>query len=65
MSLLFDEDHRHLAADSATLHVIMVRVSGGHGLALLGFGTTPERQMSMERERGGWKIDAVLDKQLP
>jgi hypothetical protein len=65
MSLSFGEDHRRLAADSATIHVILVRVSGGHGLALLGFRTTPERQLSVEREHGRWKIGAVLDRQLP
>ncbi len=65
MSLLFDEDHRHLAADSATLYVILVRVDGIHGLALLGFRATPERQIAVEREGGVWKIDALLDQELP
>jgi hypothetical protein len=65
MSLLFAEDHRRLIADSTTLQVVMVRVGLTRGLALLGFRTTPERQIGVEREHGVWKIDSVLDRALP
>jgi hypothetical protein len=65
MSLLFGEDHRRLAADSATVQVIRVRVNGVRGLALLGFRTTPERQIGVEREHGFWRVDTVLDRELP
>jgi hypothetical protein len=65
MSLLFKEDHEQLAADSTTLQVTSVRVNGLHGLALLGFRTTPERQIRVERDGGAWKLDALLDRELP
>jgi predicted small secreted protein len=65
MSLLFKEDHEQLAADSTTLQVTSVRVNGRHGLALLGFRTTPERQIRVERDGGAWKLDALLDRELP
>jgi hypothetical protein len=65
MSLLFAEDHRRLVADSTTLQVVMVRVGRVRGLALLGFKTTPERQIGVAREHGVWKIAGVLDRALP
>jgi hypothetical protein len=65
MSLLFTEDHQQLAADSATLVVSSLRVKGNHGLALLGFRTTPERQIPVERGGGVWKVDAPLDSEVP
>jgi hypothetical protein len=64
MSLLFEEDHRRLAADLARVVVTSVRVKGSQGLVLLGFRTTPERWIPVRRERGGWKIEALLDKEL-
>ena len=65
MSLLFKEDHKRLAADNATLHVTSVRLEGDNGLALLGFRTTPERKMPVQRERHLWGIDALLDSEIP
>jgi hypothetical protein len=65
MSLLFKEDHQQLAADVATIEVTSVRVKGRYGLALLGFRTSPERQIPVRRERGVWKIDTLLDEELP
>jgi hypothetical protein len=64
-SLLFIEDHQQLATDAATVQVTAVRVKGNYGLALLGFKTMPERQFPVQRERGTWKIDALLDRELP
>jgi hypothetical protein len=64
MSLLFKEDHQRLAADFATVEVTRVRVKGSRGLALLGFRTTPERQIPLRHERGTWKIEALLDREL-
>jgi hypothetical protein len=65
MSLLFKEDHQRLAADIEGIEVTSVRVKGSRGLALLGFRTAPERQIPVRRERGTWKIEALLDKELP
>jgi hypothetical protein len=64
VSLLFEEDHRRLAADHASVVVTGVRVEGNKGLALLGFSTTPERWIPLRREHGGWKVEALLDREL-
>jgi hypothetical protein len=65
MPLLFKQNHQQLIADVTTLDVTDVRVEGHHGLALLAFRTTPEREISVEREGGAWKIDSLLDEELP
>jgi len=64
MSLLFAEDHRRLAADRASVVVTGVRVKGGRGWVLLGFRTTPERLFPLRRERGAWKLEALLDREM-
>jgi hypothetical protein len=64
-SLLFELNHQRLTEDVATLEVTGVRVSGAHGLALLAFRRTPERQIAVEHEGGAWKIDGLLDEELP
>jgi hypothetical protein len=64
LSVLFKEDHAQLAADSATVVVTGVRVDGRHGLALLGFRTTPERQVPVEREGRAWKVGALLAQEI-
>jgi hypothetical protein len=64
MSLLFREDHRRLAADSATLVVTAVRIDGAHALALLGFRAAPERKLPLVREGHAWKIHSLLDLEI-
>ncbi len=65
MSQLFGEDHKQLGSEISSLEVTGLRVSGLHGLALLRFTTTGERDIDVVREGGAWKIDALLDSQLP
>lgn len=66
MSQLFKEVHEQLSvADIPTLEVTAVRVNGSHGLALLAFKTTPERWIAVRREHGAWKIDGLLDSEIP
>jgi len=65
MSILFEQDHRRLDTALSTLQVTGVRVSGSHGLALLGFRTTPERWIPVAHEGQTWKVDALLDHELP
>jgi hypothetical protein len=62
MSVLTKERHEELVADIDTLVVVGVFVRGAHGLAYLGFGTTGERFILVERERGTWKVDGLFDK---
>jgi hypothetical protein len=65
MSLVFHEAHQRLVASDATLRVTGVRTKDLHGLVLLGFQTSPERYIPVRREHGGWRIDALLDEEIP
>jgi hypothetical protein len=65
MTLLFKEDHVRVTVANSTLVVTSVRINGSRGYALLGFRATPERYVSVERERGRWKIDALRDLEIP
>jgi hypothetical protein len=64
MALLFKHDHSQLIAELPLLEVRRVRLEQHHGLAVLSFGTMPERQIPVQRERRTWKIEALLDSAL-
>jgi hypothetical protein len=64
-SLIFAHEHQLLAMKTATLQVTGVKVKGDNGVAMLGFRTTPERWIPVAREGHVWKIDALLDHELP
>jgi hypothetical protein len=62
VSLLFEQQRQRLAADDvATMTVVDVRIEGDDGIATLGFRTMPVGQFRVKRERGAWKVDALLD----
>lgn len=61
ISILAQERHDELVADVASLVLTGMRVHRGHALALLGFNTTGERMIRLERERGTWKVDGLFD----
>lgn len=65
LSRLFQHFHSELAVEDPILRVTAVRFNHGRGLVVLGFGRLPERQIAVERERRRWKIDALLDSELP
>jgi hypothetical protein len=66
MSKLFKRNHRELAADSATLKVITVKVEGDKALEVMQFATTPAaRKIPVRREGSTWKILELLDSSLP
>jgi hypothetical protein len=65
MTKLFKHFHSQVAAHNATLKVTRVRLNQHHGLAVLSFGRMPERQISVAREGHTWKIEALLDSELP
>jgi hypothetical protein len=65
MSNQFEQDRAQLAAGSARLHVISVRVGENRGYALLGAGKRPERSLLVHRESGAWKTEALVDSALP
>jgi hypothetical protein len=64
MTKMFKQQHKQLAAELPTLEVASVRVSHNRGLAVLHFKDMPPRSITMHRERGVWKVDAVLDTEV-
>ena len=65
MTLLFKHEHSLLVPEFAHLQVTRVRLIGHRGLAILRFGTLPERQIPVAREGHTWKIPGLLDTELP
>ena len=66
VSKLFKQHHTRMAADVAKLRVTAVRVGGDQAVALLKLGEgRPERFISLRRERRAWKLDRLLDAEIP
>ncbi len=66
MTLTFKHFHKQLALEVPKLTIRRVRVLERNGLVLLGFGAAlPERQLGAVREGHTWRIDALLDSELP
>jgi hypothetical protein len=53
------------AAGARAVVVTSLRVVRSHGVAFLGFRDAPEREIAVQRERGKWQIDGLLDRELP
>ncbi len=66
-SLLFQRQHEQLVADEvATMVVTDVRVDRGNmGIEFLGFKRMPEAEILVERDRHAWKVDSLLDSNVP
>ncbi len=63
---LLAQEHDRLSADDvATMTVISVHAKGGLALALVGFRTQPEGEILLRREGHAWKLDALLDSEVP
>jgi hypothetical protein len=62
---LFQLDHQRLVAEAAMVDVIDIRVVTHGAIAILAFRTTRERELRLGREGGVWKIDGLLDDELP
>jgi hypothetical protein len=65
MALLFKHFHTQLALELPKLQVSRVRLNGHRGLAVLSFGSLPERQISVAREGHNWRVEALFDSELP
>jgi hypothetical protein len=66
LAALFKAQHQHfLAENTNTMVVTGVFVSGAEGFVKLGFRTSPETEITVQREGGAWKIDALSDSILP
>ena len=65
MMLLFKHEHSKLAVLVPLLKVSRVRLKEHHGLVVLQFGKMPERQIPVAREGHIWRVEALLDSELP
>lgn len=64
LSRLLAHYHFELAVEVPKLEVIDVRIDRDHALAVLGFAGLPKRQIQLQRERGTWKVAALLDSEV-
>lgn len=62
LSRLFQYLHGELAAP---VHFTDVRVQGEEARVLLGSKTRPASYVTLQRERGAWRVAGVLGRQLP
>lgn len=62
---LFNHFHHQLAVKFPKLSVSRVRIDERHARVMLTFGKMPEREMSVTREGRNWKIETLLDNELP
>lgn len=65
MTLFFKHEHPRFAVMLPKLQITRVRLEEHHGLAVLSFGKLPERQIRVTKEGHVWKVDALLDSELP
>lgn len=65
LTLIFKHSHDQLAVKLSKLKVSRVRLEEHHGLAVLSFGKMPEREIQVIREGRTWKIQSLLDRELP
>lgn len=65
LTLLFKHFHPQITVELPKLKVARVRLVEHHGVVVLNFGTMPEREISVAREGHTWKVDALLDGEVP
>jgi hypothetical protein len=65
VSKVFEQDHRQLVAYARLLHVSDVRVTANRAVVILDVQPLPGREIWVQREDGVWKIDALLDNEMP
>lgn len=65
MSKLFKESSLQFTTYAKRLRVVGVRLDRGRGFAILGFRDLPGRRIDVAREGGVWKIQALVDGELP
>jgi hypothetical protein len=65
MTLLFKHYHRLLGIEVPKLKITHVRLQERHGLAVLSFGSLPEREIHVQREGHIWRVTALIDTELP
>lgn len=62
---LFMQSHAQINAYSTRLKVARVRLKGSRAIAVLRFKGLAARQIELMREGSNWRLDALLDNELP
>ncbi len=62
LSKLYRHDHAMVAAP---MTIIMIRINGKRGQALLGSKVVPASALAVKREYGVWKVDGLFPQPLP
>lgn len=65
MTLLFEHSRAQLLTEVPQLRVTRVRLQQHHGIAILTFGKLPMRKIAVQREGPVWKVENLLDSELP
>lgn len=65
LELLFKHFHPQLVAEVPKLRVTRISLVEHHGVALLSFGSLPERKIPIGREGRTWKMEGIYDAELP
>jgi len=65
LTLIFKHFHNQVASRLPKLAVSRVRIKERQGLAILSFGTLSGREIHFVREGHAWKLEALLDSELP
>jgi len=66
LAKLFALRHVELTKAARTLQLVTVRTNGERAIAFLSFARSPNgRQLALRRERGNWRLAALLDGELP
>ncbi len=65
LSKIFKQNHEQLSTYNALMHVDGVRRSGDQALLIMRFKGLPARDIEVVHEHGTWKMDALLDDELP
>lgn len=65
LSRLFAVNRPQLVAHAHALSAVSARVAGDSGIAVLRFGGLPGRSLRLARVRGVWRLDTLVDEELP
>jgi hypothetical protein len=65
MELLFKHYRPQIAMKQPLLEVSRVQLARRNGLVILSFGKTPEREISVRAQGSAWKLDSLIDGELP
>ena len=65
LTRVFKHFHSRIMVKLSKLDVFRVGIKGRQGVAVLHFGAMPEREITVAREGHTWKLDALVDSEVP